>query len=229
VAGNAASKRHAVCPPGLNIWALSRGIEEQRMNDQEYPRPFSRREALAALGVFALSLVRPSRAAASSAPIAARWNDRLELAVNLEIAQPQGGRARRPYVAVWIESPAGEPISTLSLWVQNSGRGPRWISELRRWYRGERAAQESGSRSLVSTMSSPTRTAGAYTVLWNGRNDAGQPVDQGEYHVCIEAAREHGTYQLIRHPYTFASRAFRAELDGNAEISRASVDFRERR
>ena len=147
------------------------------MIEQEYLRPLSRREALAALGVFTLSLVRPARAAASSVPAAARWNDRFELAVNLEIAQPQGGRARRPYVAVWIENPAGEPVRTLSLWVQNSGRGPRWISELRRWYRGERATQASGSTSLVATVSSPTRTAGSYTVLWNGRDDAGQPVD----------------------------------------------------
>ena len=189
--------------------------------------PVSRRDALGTLVALGLSLFAPRRVA--GAPFAARWNDRFELAVNVEIAQPQGGRARRPYVAVWVENPAGQSVRTLSLWVQNSGRGPRWIPDLRRWYRAERERQSAGGAGLVGTVSSPTRAAGAYTVLWNGRDDAGQPVDQGEYHVCVEAAREHGTYQLIRQPFTFASRAFRAELGGNAEISRVAVDFRERR
>lgn len=190
-------------------------------------RRLSRRDALGALAGLALSLFGASRAQAARLP-AVRWNDRFELAVDLEIAPPQGGRGRRPYLAVWVEDSAGHPVRTLSVWVQNSGRGPRWIPDLRRWYRGEREREAAG-QGLLATVSSPTRAAGAYTVLWNGRNDAGQPVEQGEYHVCVEAAREHGTYQLVRQPFTFASRAFRAELEGNAEVSRVVVNFRERR
>ena len=195
------------------------------MTDQDFSRPVSRRDALAALGAFNLSLVHPRGLAALTALPAARWDDRYELAVTLAIAQPAGQRARRPYVAVWIEDAAGEQVRTLSLWVQTTGRGPRWIQDLRRWFRGERERQAAG-RGLVATASSPTRMAGTYTVTWNGRTDAGQPVEQGQYYVCVEAAREHGTYQLLRQPYAFASRAFQGDLGSNAEIARASVDFR---
>lgn len=198
------------------------------MKEMVPSRRLSRRDALGALAALALSLVGPRRAHATSELLAARWNDRFELAVNLEIAQPGGGRARRPYVAVWIETPAGQPVRTLALWVQNHGRGPRWIQDLRRWYRGERERQASGA-GLVAAVSSPTRASGAYTVTWNGRDDAGQPVEQGEYAVCVEAAREHGTYQLARQAFIFTARPFRAEIGGNAEISRVAVDFRERR
>ena len=45
----------------------------------------------------------------------------------------------------------------------------------------------------------------------------------------MEAAREHGTYQLMREPYTFASRAFKATLPGNPEIAGVAVDYREKK
>ena len=40
------------------------------------------------------------------------------------------------------------------------------------------------------------------------------------------AAREHGSYQLIRHETEFPAKPGKTELKGNAEITSASVEYR---
>jgi hypothetical protein len=44
--------------------------------------------------------------------------------------------------------------------------------------------------------------------------------------VSIEAAREHGTYQVVRTPVTLANQPFVEELKGNVEIKSASIVYR---
>ena len=193
--------------------------------DHESKNRLTRRAMLAHLAGFALSL-KGVAAVAQDRPLdgsVVKWNDKFELALELEISQPGGGRSRRPYVAVWVEDADGAPVRTLALWA-NTGRGRRWLPDLRRFMRGQRA----GGGDLA-TVSSATRIPGRYSLAWDGRNDAGQPVEQGQYFLCVEAAREHGTYQLIREPYTFSSRPFKATLPGNVEIAGVAVDYREKR
>ena len=96
-----------------------------------------RRGALARIAGVALSLTgltgfRPFRRPEATGLAAPKWDDRFELAVDLELAPQEGRRYHRPYVAVWIEDATGRPVRTLSLWVNTSGRGPRYIRELRR-------------------------------------------------------------------------------------------------
>ena len=157
-----------------------------------------------------------------------KWDDRFEMVIDIEINQPEGRRYNRPYVAVWVEDGAGKSVRTLSLWVNTNGRGPRWIRDLRRWFRAEENRRAEDGGDLVATISSATRRSGRYSLVWNGRDDAGRPVDLGSYFVCIEAAREHGTYQLTRGEYTFAGKPFAAEMPGNLEISKATVEYRHR-
>lgn len=152
-----------------------------------------------------------------------KFDDRFELAIDVEIAKQEEFRVHRPYVAVYIEDKDGKAVRTLSLWVQTQRRGPKWIPDLRRWYRGEHA------QDLIATVSSPTRNAGKYTVIWDGKNDKGALVDQGKYTVLVEAAREHGTYQLIRQEISVGGKAFKQTLEGNVEIKGAALEFRKRK
>lgn len=157
------------------------------------------------------------------------WEDSWELEVQLEIAEQNDPRPHRPYVAVWVEDKDGVPVKTLTLWVQNSGRGPRWIPDLRRWFRGERLRQLADGGDLVATVSSATRMPGAYKLVWNGRDDQNQKVKQGAYTLFIEAAREHGTYQLIRKDLTLGRQPLRGDLGGNVEMKSASFAYRQRK
>ena len=81
-------------------------------------------------------------------------------------------------------------------------------------------------RDITSSVSSDTRPPGKYTLKWDGKDNAGKPVKPGKYTVCIEAAREHGTYQSSRKPVTLSDQPFTEELKGNVEIRSASIEYR---
>ena len=163
------------------------------------------------------------------APPGAAWGGDFELLIQFEINRPEadGGRYRRPYVAVWVEDKEGFPVRNLELWVSSGGAGPfQWLPDLKRWYRVDQARRLVDKTSMIDAISRPTRPPGKYKVLWDGKDDRGRPLPVGEYTVSLEAAREHGTYQSIRKQVTLASMPFAEELKGNVEIKSASVEYR---
>ncbi len=165
-------------------------------------------------------------------PAAARsggWTD-FELEVGYEINQPNaGGRYRRPYVVVWVEDAEGKSVRTLILWVSQGGPGPfRWLPDLKRWYKGDQTRKKNKQKDIFFTVARPTRPAGKYKVVWDGKNDAGEVLPKGAYTISIEAAREHGTYQCIRKLVTLADQPFSEVLKGNVEIKSATIDYRRR-
>jgi hypothetical protein len=182
-----------------------------------------RRALLARLAGGALSLLGLT---AFRRPGAPKWDDRYELAIDLEIPAQMSPRFPRPYVAVWIEDATGRRVRNLSLWVNTRLRGPRYIRELHKWFAAVRDAEDSDMPPIVATVSSATRQPGSYTVVWNGRDDEGKPVDQGSYRVCIEAAREHGDYGFITQEIALGTDPVAMQLGRNEEITRARVDYR---
>lgn len=198
------------------------------MNTPHEPTSISRRSILKGAGSLALLLPGASLFANMGLK-AAKWDAKYEAAIQIEIATQQDFRVHRPYIAVWIEDKDGKSIRTISLWVQTTRRGPRWIPDLRRWFRGEQDRKQANGGDLVATSSSATREAGVYTVVWDGKNDKGELVDLGDYSVCIEAAREHGTYQLIRETLKINNKVFKKKFNGNVEIKEASIEFRKRK
>jgi thiamine biosynthesis lipoprotein len=194
--------------------------------------PIGRRDlivrlAATALAFTGLTAIGSRRALAAS--VAPKWDDHFELAVDLEIAAQEGFRYHRPYVAVWVEDASGREVRTLSTWLNTSGRGPRYIRELRRWSRTASDVQQAGGPDLVATVSSATRLPGRYTVTWDGKDESGRPVEQGTYKVVIEAAREHGTYGLMQEEMTFGAKPAAVDVAGNTEIKGARLDYRRRK
>ncbi len=149
--------------------------------------------------------------------------------MNFEIGGPKGANARRyrrPYLAVWVEDRDGHAARTLALWLQTRQPGPRWHADLKRWYREDKDRRQADATNLIETVSRPTRPPGKYSVTWDGKDDHGKPLGPGSYTVCIEAAREHGTYQLIRKEVTIGDKPFAEELKGNVEVKSASIEYR---
>jgi thiamine biosynthesis lipoprotein len=198
------------------------------MNPSNEHLRLSRRSLLVSLAAAAFSI--PSVLAFGKTHRAVRkFDPRFELAVDVELAVQTGLKVRRPYLAVWLEDKDGKTVRTISLWVQTIKKGPKYIPDLRRWFRDEQDRIQTDGGDLVSTVSSPTREAGKYTVVWDGKNDKGKLVDQGEYTLCVEAARQHGTYQLITQKVKVESKEFSMPLEGNVEIKGATVEFRKRK
>ena len=156
-------------------------------------------------------------------PKAAKAGPDFEMLVSLEINLPNQGAVKRPYVAVWVEDENHAPVRTISCWHGSD----RYIPELRSWYLKYRTIYTS-DKSFSSSMTSATRSAGKYTVKWDGKDDNGNPVKPGKYIVKIEVSREHGTYQLMRQEIEWNDMPKTFNLAGNIEISAASLELRKK-
>ncbi len=150
------------------------------------------------------------------------WKTDYELTISLDIAT-QMGRATRPYVAVWIEDKDRFPVRTIAVWY--SPRDAKYLTDLRAWYRGDRLRNLAEGDEILGSVSSATRGPGKYTLVWDGKDNAGKLVKAGTYTVYIEAAREHGTYQIMRQDMDFSGVAKKVDLGGNIEVSAASLDY----
>jgi thiamine biosynthesis lipoprotein ApbE len=157
-------------------------------------------------------------AAAPAPPTPAAWNPSMELTVNVELAK-FARDVRRPYLAVWVENESMKPVRTLALWYNKD----RYLVEMKDWYRMAEAF--SGAANFAHSIASATRPPGKYTFKWDGKDDAGKPVLAGKYTVFIEAAREHGTHQLMQQEMDFIGTPAKVDLKGNAEIAGASLDY----
>jgi hypothetical protein len=177
-----------------------------------------------ALGNWASATVKTPNTAA-----AVKWDASLELAINLTLDRPSGGRYNRPYVAVWLEDATGNAVRTLELWMKSDRGGVRYLEHLTRWTRDEEGRQSKDGGDLASSVSSPTREAGKYTVVWDGKNDKNVLLAQGTYFVCIETAREHGPYQLVREAVVLGAKPLSKKLTGDGELKEVSVDYRKRK
>lgn len=148
------------------------------------------------------------------------WDKSFEVAIQLELAKFEG-RFRRPFVAVWVEDAKKNTVRTLALWYNK----PRWLPDLKEWYRKNNSSYPGGGQDMAS-ISSATRPAGSYILKWDGKDDKGKYMNEGTYTIFIEAAREHGTYQIMKQELNCKKRPERIDIPGNTEVSAASVEYK---
>jgi len=116
---------------------------------------------------------------------------------------------------VWVEDASGNLVKTISLWFEQ-GKGARWLNDLRSW------SSASGGE-IDATASGSTRSAGSYSVAWNGQGANGAPVPAGTYTLFVEAAREKGPYEITSTPITIGKGGFTVALPDNGELSGLSA------
>ena len=174
---------------------------------QQYRMPALREVA------YALLQARPG--AASAPPPVAPWNQ-MELAINLEIPS-KDFRARRPYVAVWVENDRHVVVRTIALWYDKQ----RFLHELRTYTKDNDAAIMSGR-----TVGSATRSPGKYTLKWDGKDDTGKLVAPGKYTIVIEASREHGGLQTQAQELDFSGKPAQHTFAPGAELGAVTLDYR---
>jgi len=152
---------------------------------------------------------------------ASLWNDKYELTVTMTLSLIDGYRVRRPYVAVWIEDENHSPVRTIALWYAKF----KFLHELNSWSRVESLRSPSDDTHVLNSTSSATRPPGKYTFKWDGKDDFGKLVRAGKYNVMIEAAREHGTDQIMRQEIDFDGSPKQFQIPGGVEIASASLDY----
>jgi FAD:protein FMN transferase len=148
------------------------------------------------------------------------WNNGYELAINLELMKFEG-RSRRPFVAIWVEDNNKKTVKTLALWFNK----PRWLPDLKEWFRKNSDTYQNGSKDVFS-IGTATRPAGSYAIKWDGKNEEGVLVPEGNYTVYIEVVREHGTYQLTKQEVSCKNKPQQFTLKHNEEVASASVEYK---
>jgi len=153
----------------------------------------------------------------------------MELTVDFELNRPETERYLRPYLAIWLEDKDAYPVRTLNLWILKGEKGLRWLPDLKRWSKADKLRRLADPTDVVPTISSATRNPGNYSVVWDGLDDHKQPLPAGEYTLYIEAVREKGSYQLMKHVVNVGGEAFKATLKGNEEIKSAVLDYHQKK
>lgn len=139
------------------------------------------------------------------------------LTIDFTFTADGGGRVRNPYVAVWIEDTQGALVKPIAVWYRE--REAKYLDKLSRW------ATVDGSDTTLQTVSSATKPAGSYSLVWDGTDGSGAPVVQGDYVVCVEAAREHGPYDLVVATVSLGSAPFSTDLGADNELTAAAVTY----
>jgi hypothetical protein len=118
---------------------------------------------------------------------------------------------------VWIEDSSGELVKTVALWHEDRGGQDRWLSEMKAFSELNAADAE--------TVSSATRQPGTYSVVWDGSTLKGTRALAGTYRLFIEAAREHGPYELIQQDLSLGAKARSFTLTPSGELTAASARY----
>jgi len=161
----------------------------------------------------------PSPAAAASpapAPTLAPWPKNYQVSINLDLGGAQTGRAKRPYVAIWIVNDKNVVVRTVDVW----GRQPKYMRELSYWMN-----DASQFRSPALSLTRATRAPGKYNVVWDGKDDKGVPVPQGKYTVVLEINREHGNHAKQTVALACAAQPVGGVLKATAESGESPVHY----
>jgi len=165
-------------------------------------------------------VAKPAVSKIDNKKLADTWDPNYELLINLELNQIEGMRVHRPYVAVWIVDKNKKPVRNIALWYNKN----KFLDEITSWYDTYYSKFTEADKSISSTTSA-TRPAGKYSLKWDGKNDKGELVKRGPYTIMIEAAREHGTHQLMTQEMDFTKTPKAVTLPGNVEIAGVTLDY----
>jgi thiamine biosynthesis lipoprotein len=161
----------------------------------------------------------PPRLIRAAAPAAAgaAWPAGFVLTVDYELPRIAGGRAYPPYVSIWITDAANAPVRQLLL----LGDNENYIDQNYIWWR--RVGRSAPA--IVDATARPTRPAGRYAAVWDGKDNAGRPVGQGRYTVHIEATREHGSHSYQTIPLQLGGDPVEGTAAGGDELGAARARF----
>ncbi|WP_375749567.1 DUF2271 domain-containing protein [Vibrio sp. HN007] len=136
----------------------------------------------------------------------------------LQLPEAKASAHARPYVAVWIEDDERKPVKTIQLWAGDD----EWLKDLRSWWRKVGRYD----RKLVDGVTSATRPSGEHRFSWDGKDDSGHRLEQGEYTVHIEVVREHGGRNYLRQKVAFNESESSYQLEPTEETGVITINYR---
>ena len=103
------------------------------------------------------------------------------------------------------------------------------MNDLSRWYGDYSRNATALGADRVQEVSGPTRIPGTDSLVWDGRDEAKNLVPHGTYYVCVEAAVEKGSYQLVREAIQLTGAAVTKSPADNGDLQHAKFELRARK
>jgi hypothetical protein len=141
-----------------------------------------------------------------------------QMDIEFNIPNVEASAYTRPYVAVWIEDKQGKPVRTLQLWVGED----EWLKDLRSWWR----KVGRNDRAVIDAVTSATKPVGQYHFTWDGLDQKGQPIEQGDYTFFAEVVREHGGRNIVRQKITLADESFNVTIKPTVETGLIALHYK---
>lgn len=166
-----------------------------------------------------VSYVRPiaMEQATVATQTASSWPAGFQVKIGVNIkTPPPGERAKKPYVAVWIEDEKGKVIRNLALW----GDEEKYWPEMTAWWKAI-----GGDRGIAAPLASATRRPGEYTLTWDGKDSDGNFVPQGKYRVRLEVNREHGNHVRPSLGITCGEKSATVSFKPTAETDASNIEY----
>lgn len=126
-----------------------------------------------------------SDAAGSTIASSSSWPQGYQAQLDYVIAKMDVPKYRAPYVVIWVTDANKQLVRTLQVW----GEEHKWQDSNYVWWRRYGRKMDN-----LDTIAKPSRPAGRYSVVWDGKDDQGKRVAAGQYQIHIESAREHGDH-----------------------------------
>jgi thiamine biosynthesis lipoprotein len=137
---------------------------------------------------------------------------RAEISLTMDYTLPRMNQSlyERPYVAIWVSDAQGKALRNLLL----LGGEERWARENSIWWRRAGGA----TRLDTYNVTRPTRGPGEYQIIWNGQDDDGASLLEGEYVLNIEASRRYGGHDHVSQPFSIAPGTQNFANPGQGEV-----------
>ncbi|MEM9159028.1 MAG: DUF2271 domain-containing protein, partial [Verrucomicrobiota bacterium] len=149
------------------------------------------------------------------------WPEGFGLSVDYEVPKLRVSKYRAPYIAIWVSGTDRSLVKTLIMLGENT----RWAEENYYWWR--RYARKAPS--LVDAISQPSRRPGRYNIYWDGFDDFGNAVPQGDYVLNIEASREHGGRTMAKIELPLLKKKYRTRRKAEGELGGLVVEYSDKK
>lgn len=154
--------------------------------------------------------------ASDSANKSALWPSGYRAMLDYDIPKIASNNYQAPYVIIWVTDSERKLVRTLNVF----GKDPKWQDSNYLWWK-----RYGRTMSNLDTVAKPSRAPGHYSVVWDGKDDAGNTVAVGKYTLHIEAAREHGGHSYQSFDIDASSGASNQTLPAKDEFGTLSYRF----
>lgn len=145
------------------------------------------------------------------------WPDGYRITVDYTIPEQDTASYEYPYVVIWVTDAEKNLVRGLQL----LGDIPLWVEENYVFWRRYGRKQPA----IVDTIAEPTRPPGEYSLVWDGKDMAGNPVSKGSYIIHVEASREHGGHQYESLEVNLGDSAFAESVEPGNELGSIEVGY----